>query len=74
MQTLMNARVTNSMTVLNMLSVSICVAHIPVAARMDTQTSQRIHSSLDESAQVRWFTVNHNKAVLEKYSCLIYTN
>lgn len=64
MQTLMNVRVANSMTVLNMLNVLICEAHTPVVAKMDTQTSQRTHSFLDESAQVRWFTVNQ---VLKKY-------
>jgi len=57
MQTLMNVRVANFTTVPNMLSVSISVAHTPVVARMGTQTSQRTHSSLEESAQVRWIIV-----------------
>jgi len=60
MQTLMNVRVTSSMTVLNMLSVSIFVAHTLVVATMDIQICQKIHSSLDESAQVRWRVLNHN--------------
>jgi hypothetical protein len=60
MQTLMNVRVASSMTVLNMLSVSIFVAHTPVVATMDIQICQKTHSFLDESAQVRWCILNYN--------------
>lgn len=49
----MNARVASSMTVLNILSVSIFVVRTPVVATMDTQICQKTHFSLEESAQVR---------------------